>query len=64
MAKASHKSAPIKVAAPQSTFLKPQGLCQIVLFQKNPFVGRQLFLWPNPVLKQNFLNQPRFAVCF
>ena len=31
---------------------------------KNPFVGRQLFSWPNPVLKQNFFIQPRFAVCF
>ena len=140
MAKPTHKSAPKIVAASQSTFLKSQGLCQIVLFQKtrlwggsffvaksciktelfrsapfccmflatflekslkvaqngenhpqispqkscrltkhffeiprslssrplskNPFVGRQLFLWPKPVLKQNFLNQPRFAVCF
>ena len=34
MAKATHRSAPKKVAAPQSTFLKSQGLCQVVLFQK------------------------------
>ena len=35
MAKTTHKSAPKKVAVSQSTFLKSQGLCQIVLFQKS-----------------------------
>ena len=63
MTKTTHKLAPEKVAVPQSTFMKSQGLCQIALFQKTRLWGGN-FLWPNPTLKQNFLKKFSFAECF
>merc|ERR1711954_224849 len=47
---------PQKSCCPTKSFFEiPRSLSNRPL-SKNPFVGRQLFLWPNPILKQNFLK--------